>query len=239
MLLIISFILLGFLPSLVWLLFYLRKDVHPESNKMILKIFFYGMLAAIVAVLIEIIVESQLVSLLEIIKSDLLTLFILIFDWFIIVGFTEEILKYLTVKWGVLKHPQLDEPVDVILYMIIAALGFATLENIFIFLSIYPNLLASTGLALFRFISATFLHALCSGTIGYFLALSFLKQRKTFLFSGLTIAVLLHGLYNFSIIEIEGPLKILIPSIILIFLALFVSRGFKKLKKIKSICKIK
>ena len=43
----------GIVPSIVWLLFYLRKDSHPESNRMILKIFFYGMIAALPAILIE------------------------------------------------------------------------------------------------------------------------------------------------------------------------------------------
>ncbi len=40
------YIFFGLAPSFIWLLFFLRKDAHPESNPMILKIFFYGMLAA-------------------------------------------------------------------------------------------------------------------------------------------------------------------------------------------------
>jgi len=45
--------LFGFLPSIIWLSFYLRKDAHPESNRMVLKIFLYGMLAALVAIVLE------------------------------------------------------------------------------------------------------------------------------------------------------------------------------------------
>jgi len=82
---------------------------------------------------------------------------------------------------------------------------------------------------------------LCSGTVGYFLALSFFetKKRIKLLSLGLGISIFLHGLYNFAIMELDGNLKFFIPAIILFSLAIFVSLGFKNLKKIKSVCKIK
>jgi RsiW-degrading membrane proteinase PrsW (M82 family) len=108
-----------------------------------------------------------------------------------------------------------------------------------------------------RFIGAVFLHTLCSGSFGYFLSLSFFEtKRKTQLFiTGLLIAILAHGFFNFSITKIEGSLKIedgliriadqrtfiffnVFLGIILISLAIFVSFGFNKLKKMKSICLI-
>ena len=54
------YIIFGLAPSIIWLLFYLRKDSHPESNRMVLKIFFYGMLAALPAVFLEIGFKSEL-----------------------------------------------------------------------------------------------------------------------------------------------------------------------------------
>jgi hypothetical protein len=108
-----------------------------------------------------------------------------------------------------------------------------------------------------RFIGAVFLHTLCSGSFGYFLSLSFFEtKRKTQLFiAGLLIAILAHGFFNFSITKIEKSLKIeneliriadrktfvffsVFLGIILIGLAIFVSFGFNKLKKMKSICLI-
>jgi RsiW-degrading membrane proteinase PrsW (M82 family) len=41
-----------------------------------------------------------------------------------------EIFKYLVVRFKVIKNPAFDEPTDIMLYMIIAALGFAAVENI-------------------------------------------------------------------------------------------------------------
>ncbi|MDI6591452.1 MAG: PrsW family intramembrane metalloprotease [Patescibacteria group bacterium] len=230
-------IIFAFLPSFIWLLFYLRKDVHPESNPMVLKIFFYGMAAAILTALIE------LGFFQETAKLPFSPFLISFLNIFVGVALVEEILKYLVVKEKVLNNPEFDEPIDAMLYMIIAGLGFAALENILIFLSpkvFFFGISETLTLAIFRFISATFLHALCSGILGFFLALSFfeIKKRNIFLTIGLFLAITLHGLYNFSIMEIEGILRLAIPIIILTTLGIAVSFGFKRLKELKSVCKI-
>lgn len=241
------YIFFGLAPSVIWLLFYLRKDVHPEPNSQIIKIFFYGMLAAIPAVFLEKGFQAILTDFSSPtdgwwVGCSLSPFLIIIFNTLIGVALIEEVLKYLVVKEKVLKSAEFDEPTDALLYMIIAALGFAALENILILIPLGPAFLLGETFSITaaRFLGATFLHALCSGTVGFFLALSFfeIKNRLKFLAAGLGIACLLHGLYNFSIMEIEGSLRVLIPIIILISLALFVSLGFKRLKKMKSICKI-
>ena len=229
------------LPSIIWLLFFLRKDAHPESNRMVMKIFFWGMLVTSPAILIEMgflnILERGMFGLeFKISGSIILILYI-----FIGIALVEEFLKYLVVKDKVLKNPEFDEPVDVMLYMIIAALGFAALENILILWPLTSSfyLFETFLVSAFRFIGATLLHALCSAMVGYFLALAifYTKKRTRLILSGLTGAVVLHGLFNFSIITFEGSLKFILPSFILIGLAIFVSFGFKKLKKMKSVCR--
>jgi len=224
-------------PSLIWLLFYLRKDKHPESNSMVLKIFFYGMLSAIPAIFVELGFFHELG------KLNLSSYLASFLNVFIGVALTEELLKYSIVKIKVTNSSELDEPVDVMLYMIIAALGFAALENLLIFLSSETYFLEfgeTLTLAIFRFISATFLHALTSGTLGYFMAVDFFKAKKRsiFLFLGFLIVTMLHGLYNFYIIIGEGYSKLIVPTIIIIGLAIFVSQSFKKLKKMASVCKV-
>ena len=47
------YILLSFLPSLIWLSFYLKKDKHPEPRRMVVKIFIWGMLLAPLAAILE------------------------------------------------------------------------------------------------------------------------------------------------------------------------------------------
>ena len=234
------YIFLGLLPSIIWLCFFLRKDAHPESNRMILKIFLFGMLATLPIIAFALWLE--LLGFFEIIAGFLvLPILILIFHIFFWAT-AEEILKYLVVRGKVLSDPEFDEPVDAMLYMIIAGLGFAAAENILILFRVHPFLELPEILLLItlRFLGATFLHALCSGIFGYFLVLSFLetKKRTRFFLAGLLTATFLHGLYNFSIIEIEGNLGFIIPVIILISLAISISLGFKKVKKLKSICKL-
>ena len=143
----------------------------------------------------------------------------------------------------VLKSAELDEPVDLMLFMIISALGFAALENLLILLPLAnPFMFAETLLMSgFRFVGATFLHTLVSGLIGYFMAIALCgpKQKRFKMIAlGITIAAFLHGLYDFSIIEIEGNFKFAIPLSILFVLTVFVTWGFIKVKKLKSVCKI-
>ena len=234
----------GILPSVIWLMFYLKRDSHPEPKRMVLKIFFYGMLAAVPAVLLEIGILEEFKSLPAVFAQhpNFSPFLLSILNIFVAVALVEEFLKYLVVKGKVFNSSEFDEPLDIMLYMIISALGFAASENILILFSLGPTFLLEKtfSISVFRFFGATFLHALCSGLLGYFIALSFFetKNRIKLLIAGLGIATLLHGLYNFSIIEIEGNLAFFIPILILISLAIFTVLGLKKLKKLKSVCKI-
>ena len=228
------YLFFGLAPSIIWLLFFLRKDAHPESNSMILKIFFYGMLITLPVAFLEIGFHAELKLL------NLSPLLFLVIYAFLGIGLVEEIFKYLIVRKNVLKNPEFDEPIDIMLYMIIAALGFAAAENLLILFPLLRpfQLFPTLAVSALRFVGATFLHALASGLIGYFLALSIFESKNylKLLAKGLFVAIVLHGLYDFSIMEIEGSYKFLIPVAILIGLAIFVSRGFQKVKKIKSIC---
>lgn len=215
---------LGVLPSILWLLYFLRKDVHPEPNSMVLKVFFLGILVTIPTVILEF----------------LFFLFSSPPYFFLWVALVEEIAKFLVIKFFVLKSPELDEPTDIILYMIIVALGFAACENFFQILQL-STLSAVLIVSFLRFWGAIFLHALCSALIGYFLAISFLKpkEEKKNIFLGISLATFLHFLYNFFIIQLEKNIIFLVLIILLIvFLAVFVSLSFKRLQKLKGLCQI-
>jgi RsiW-degrading membrane proteinase PrsW (M82 family) len=228
------YFIFGVLPSIIWLFFYLRKDVHPEPKKMVLKVFLWGMIFAFPAAALEIIILKGIS------KLELPQFFILILNNFLGIALVEELMKYLVVKREVILNPEFDEPLDAMLYMIISALGFAAVENILLLFSLKFGVLwiKIIEVSVVRFLGATFLHAICSASLGFFLALSFfrIRKRNLLLSLGFLIAIFLHGLYNFSIMEIEGDLKFLIPVSILIISTVFVSFSFQRLKKIKSIC---
>ncbi|MBU1014818.1 PrsW family intramembrane metalloprotease [Patescibacteria group bacterium] len=222
-----SLLLLGIAPSAVWLLFYLRQDAHPEPNWMIRKVFLWGMLAAIPAIGIELMFKWGFTAILPFSLFPIVNLFLG-------VALTEEFLKYAVVRLRVLNGTIAEEPLDVMLYMIIAALGFSAFENILLLFGLGPlapfrELFLTSVL---RFGSATLLHALASGLLGFFLARSLITGRgriKNLIF-GLAAATFLHGLFNFSILELDMPLQILVPGTILITLAVFVLLGFRTLR---------
>jgi RsiW-degrading membrane proteinase PrsW (M82 family) len=228
-------IFIGILPALIWLAFFLRKDVHPEPPSKVLEIFLLGMLVTIPTFILE--KGGWIIFSKFLIINLFLDLFYLFFA-----AFVEEIMKFLVVKENVLKSSELDEPTDVILYMIISALGFAAAENIFQILKIKTLKLALI-LAIFRFWGAIFLHALVSGFIGYFLALSFYeKKNKKILPLAFLGATTLHWIFNFLIIQIGEAKNLLFFGFliwaILLSLAVFISKGFQRLQKLKGVCKI-
>jgi len=237
---IIIYVIFGLLPSLVWLSYYLGKDLHPEPKKMILKIFLWGALITIPVFFVQI----GLGHLLNLVNLDTTTTNLLY--WFLVIAFTEEFFKYLVIRLRVFNSYHLDEPLDIMLYMVVAALGFAAVENsLYLFspvgqMSFNDIIGRSLVVILVRFIGATFLHTLCSAVIGYALALSFYDVRRKYVygFFGIFAAVFMHGLYDFSLMTLEDYMKLVVPVVIIIILSFVVFAGFEKLKKMKGICKI-
>ncbi len=227
------YIFFGALPSILWLQFYLRKDVKPEPKLMILKVFFLGILATVPAIFLETAFFEKINTL------NLSEPFILFLNMFLGVALVEEFLKFFVIKEMVLDNPEFDEPVDAMIYMIVAALGFAAGENLLI---LFP--LVNSGIweelfeiSLLRFLGATFLHALSSGIIGFFIGISFFEKekREKLIFQGLCFATILHGFYNFSIIKMEKGLKMISAFFLLMTAAVFISFGFKKLKRMAGV----
>jgi len=238
---IIIYIIFGVLPSLIWLFYYLRKDLHPEPKRMIIKIFLWGALITLPVFFVQI----GLTRLLGTININPLAKSLIY--WFLIIAFSEEFFKYLVIRIKVINSPHLDEPLDIMLYMVVASLGFAALENV---LYLFPptgqisfNQIMDRTLIidLIRFVGAIFLHTLCSAVIGYSLAISFceVKTKHISLIAGILMATVLHGIYDFSIMTLDGYIKFAIPAIVILVLAILVFSGFERLKKMKSICKIK
>ena len=244
------YILLGFLPSLVWLSFYLKKDKNPEPNSMIIKIFFFGMLIAPIAIICELALLWLLnptINPFNILSSIPQNSFLsALLAVTLIPALVEEYLKYAVVKFKVIKKSMFDEPTDAMIYCIIAALGFASVENLMILFKIsFPDFGQAIGIMGFRFLGATLLHVLASAIVGYWLARGLLetKKRTKFILTGLTIAIIFHSCYNYLILTTfnQTDHKLIFFSLIVILLvsvSLIVSHCFKKLKKRQSICKI-
>ena len=186
--------LAGIIPALFWLWFWLREDrANPEPKILIASSFIAGML------IVPIVLKLQEFALERFVGDNL------IFVWVII----EEVLKFSAALIVVLWNKAVDEPIDAIIYMITIALGFSALENAFFIFNPLDegDYMSSFLTGNFRFLGATLLHVLASGTVGIAMALSYYKKSSVKVISatlGLFIAIMLHALFNFFIIDASG-----------------------------------
>ncbi|PIU98790.1 hypothetical protein COS60_01185, partial [Candidatus Wolfebacteria bacterium CG03_land_8_20_14_0_80_39_317] len=124
--------------------------------------------------------------------------------------------------------PFFDEPIDAMIYMITAALGFAMVENIAIMFNI-KILSEAFSIITLRFVGATLLHALSSGLVGYYWAKGIISNRtKLLVFKGIVFATLLHMVFNYLILSFKETL--IYPTIFLIIVALLIFWDFEKIK---------
>ena len=185
----------GILPSILWLLFWLREDhKNPEPKGLLAIAFVMGMITVMIVLPIQKIIQS--------------------FAWpngweLVAWAGTEEILKLLTVLLVVSSTNQADEPMDWPIYIITLALGFAAVENTLFLLQ--PITVGDTAVGLLtghlRFLGATLLHTISSGIIGISMGLSFYMgslRKKLYVLLGVLLAVALHSIFNFFIIKNGG-----------------------------------
>ena len=225
--------LAGFLPPLIWLWFWLKKDPHPEPRSILILTFLGGMLSVLIAFVLEYAVNifKESFSIKETVSAAAITLFL----WAII----EETVKYLSARLTALKRISFDEPVDAIIYMVTAALGFAALENVLFLFNVCGEFGINSGFITgnLRFIGATLLHTASSALVGASIAFAFFHKEKMHrnIIGGIFLATILHFLFNFFIMRIEkidAMLKIFIPLWIIIIIIFFVFEKVKKINKI-------
>jgi protease PrsW len=232
-----SLIVFALLPSTIWLLYYLRKDSHPEPKKLILYVFLFGALSAGVGYLFQVKITPFFFSSIESLSLSLL--FAIFFYRFILIAFSEEFLKYLAFSFSIKGNKEVDEPIDLIIYMITAGLGFAALENFIILSSLDIDVLEIAKVSFLRFLSGTLLHALVSGIMGCFLAYAYRLNKKHIIFLGLLVVTFLHGTYNIIAERIEEGLFLVFFLVFFSFLLSILSLTIKKVKKLKSISLLK
>lgn len=234
----IGYLLLTFLPPVLWLLFYLREDCHPEPKKFLLLAFIGGMASAFLALIAEcawVAVNSG--SCWGGINPMALNIPIFFFG----IALIEEYVKYIPVKFLILSRCQnhacdFDEPVDGMIYMMTAALGFAALENaLFLFPIFHENIFTGLEVTTNRFLGANLLHALSSGVVGFFLSRAwFHPQRHHFLALGILLAAVLHASFNYLILIREVvPQGTFYIILLLSLMAVMVFTDFERLKRTK------
>ena len=215
----------GLFPALIWLWFWLHEDKkHPEPRSILALTFTTGMAMIFFAIPLESLFQGTNVTL----KFT---------AWAAI----EEILKFAAAYLAAIHTKAFDEPLDAIIYLMCAALGFAALENTLFILNISPALPSSGSLVMntvfltnLRFIGANLLHVIASSAIGISLAYSFTKSRKEKIFwviGGVISAIALHTVFNLLIMDGNSSSIFLAFAIVWLVMIAFVL-VFEKIKKI-------
>ena len=231
----------GVFPALFWLWFWLREDrLHPEPRSLVALSFLFGMVAVLFALPAEQWVCGQVIG--ESSAECAVELPLTANIFLIIAGLSiiEEALKFAASYFGALRFRENDEPIDSLIYLITAALGFAALENtLFLAGAIKTGGFAQgLDLGVLRFIGASLLHVVSSGTLGFFLAIGFYKRGKVKKIDaafGLLAAIVLHALFNLFILKSEGSSLQMFTVFAFVWLAVILLLiGFEKVKQIKS-----
>lgn len=224
-----GYVILAFLPPILWLFIYLREDTHAEPSRLLLLTFFGGAASALVALGVQYTLLSELHP-----ERDFLI-------FFGAIALIEEYVKYLAVRVLVLKRKDFNEPVDAMIYMITAGLGFAALENaLFLFFQAFDgnvlfseNLLSGTRLSVARFLGANQLHALASAVVGFFLARAWFHPKRHHIIGlGILLASALHASFNYLIIvrnQLPGAIWYLVGLLGLALVIVLID--FQRLKK--------
>jgi RsiW-degrading membrane proteinase PrsW (M82 family) len=234
----------GFTPTLFWLAFWLREDkTRPEPEGMIIRTFIVGGIAVAIAFYLERFAQSDLsgISGFHWAPTDPLNLSnaaIIEVPIILLWALIEEGVKLAGVYFAAFRSRYYDEPVDAMIYMITAALGFAAIENtLFLLGSLFQNESGTYFLLTgnLRFLGATILHTVSSAVLGSFIGLTFYRSRLikfAAIIIGLTSAVLLHSLFNFFIMVSSGEL--VFPAfIVLWFTAILTILFFERVKATK------
>src|SRR3989338_9876816 len=129
----IILIILGLTPSLVWLYFFARKDCHPEPKNLLAQTFLMGIIISPIAILLQF-SFAQFTSTITGISPAVTQNTSYFFFWAAVV---EEVIKFYAVRMLIMRSPEFDEPVDAMIYMITAGLGFAAMENILVMFRVF------------------------------------------------------------------------------------------------------
>lgn len=191
----------GLLPALVWLYFLLQEEERcPQPRSVVFITFVAGMLAVPLVIPFENLAVAHLTG-----------------SWSVIIAWAtiEETIKYVAAALVILFcRNAVRNSVDLVVTMLTIALGFAALENGLFLLDPLSQGHFVSGLVTnnLRFVGATLLHVIASSGIGFALAFSYTASRPLRALvasAGLILAIALHALFNYFIIQEDGSKTIL------------------------------
>ena len=187
---------LGFaaVPSALWLgYFYLQDRNEPEPKQLVFGMFILGAFVAAP-------MANFVASTLPVVGAELDPLSVhRVLTNILVIGMVQEMSKYVVVRYSIYHHAEFDEPMDGIIYMMAAGIGFATAQNYRHLASLGGSVVLSQ--AAMNTVVNTLAHACFAGVLGYALGSAKFSRaapvaRGTNLFGGLCAAAVLNGVFT-------------------------------------------
>jgi protease PrsW len=211
-------LLLAVLPGLIisYVIFRMDKYEHEPLMPMLL-CFAMGALATVPAVFLERMAFEWVGY--DGRQGLAATLFLA----FLAIAANEELLKFLVLLAAAFPRRFFNEPLDGIVYAVLVAMGFATAENIG-----YAGRFGMDTVIL-RSLTAVPAHLVFAIVQGYYVGLArFQPERKrTLLWRGLLLAILLHGVYDLLIMQMWTDWLFVLATIS-IYMSLYYFSSFIK-----------
>jgi protease PrsW len=193
-----NLLLLALAPGLAIMIFVYWKDkLDREPRRLLILAFLLGCFSILPAIIFNLFLS--LVLNVEVSHSMSVT-----FAYaFFVVALSEEFSKFILLSGVLFPRPQFDEPYDGITYSVMIGMGFATLENVMYVLRAENGYMVGW----LRAFTAVPAHATFAVAMGYFTGLAKFNREKRFsyLVKGLIVAILMHGFYDFLLMQKNFP----------------------------------
>jgi RsiW-degrading membrane proteinase PrsW (M82 family) len=181
-------LILSVIPAAIWLFFFYRLDrLEAEPKHMVGGVFLLG--ALITAALHDFIIND----IFNVNEWQYNSWWGHLLGGILIVGFVEQFIIYVTVRYAVFRHPEFDERVDGVIYSVAAALGLATVLN---FYYVFRSNGVDLDIGSIRMVINALAYASFGGIMGYYIGQArFEKTPIWYMPAGLAIAATINGLF--------------------------------------------
>lgn len=184
-------------PAIAIMLYFYARDKHErEPFGVLLVSFLWGCFSVVPAIILETILPGIIPG------SGGSSLISIAIYTFVIIAFSEELSKFIFLRYYSYKKRSFNEPFDGIIYAIMVGMGFATVENL-LYIFGAETLGAAWGTAGLRALTAVPAHATFAAVMGYYVGLAKFSKthEKRFLIQGILLATILHGFYDFFLFQ--------------------------------------
>lgn len=191
-------VFLALVPAFIWLTFFYMQDrAEPEPKGFVLGVFALG---GLFAAAVGIPFTDNLFRISHWLYTDTLSKIV---GGILVVGFTQEYLKYAAVRYSIYNSEEFDEPTDGVIYATASGLGYATVLNINFVVS---NGGVDLGAGIIRMAVVALAQAAFSGITGYFLGRAkFESEPVWWMPLGISLAAVFNGIFTWLQVIVTQP----------------------------------